>query len=97
MRVERTSGPRRSARTFSAEIAGFTVSKGLAALVALDNIDFFSIADFADTTAPHNEHIFVALVLVGFAFVGTRFVPTWEPQGELNPRPAAYQGAEPAG
>jgi len=68
-------------------------SMGLAALVALDDFDFFSTADFADTTAPHHKHIFVALVLVGFAFVETRFVPTWDPQGELNPR-RALRGRE---
>lgn len=62
---------------------------GLAALVALDDFDFFSTADFAATTGPHHKHIFVALVLVGFAFVETRFVPTWDPQGGiLNPRRA---------
>jgi len=34
----------------------------------MDDIDFFSAADFADTTAPHHEHIFVALLLVAVAF-----------------------------
>ena len=58
----------------------------------MDDFDFFSTADFADTTAPY-KHIFVALVLVGFAFVETRFVPTWDPQGELNPR-RALRGRE---
>ena len=54
--------------SFLLRLVGLAVSLGLALAVAMDDIDFFSAADFADTTAPHHEHIFVALLLVAVAF-----------------------------
>jgi hypothetical protein len=39
---------------------------GTAFLVALNDIDFFSLEDLFDTTAPHHEHIVVALGVCGF-------------------------------
>ncbi len=38
---------------------------GLAFVVALNDVDFFSLADLFDTTEPHHEHIVAALLLVG--------------------------------
>ena len=38
---------------------------GTAILVALNDIDFFSVQDLLDTAHPHHEHIVVALVLGG--------------------------------
>jgi len=38
---------------------------GTAFLVALNDIDFFSLEDLFDTAQPHHEHIVVALVVCG--------------------------------
>ena len=38
---------------------------GTALLVALNDIDFFSLEDLFDTAHPHHEHIVVALVVGG--------------------------------
>ena len=44
---------------------GLLLFWGLAALVAIDDIDFFSLEDFGDTSGLHHEHIFFALALLG--------------------------------
>jgi len=40
-------------------------SWGTTGLVALNDIDFFSMEDLLDTSHPHHEHIVVVLVLGG--------------------------------
>jgi len=48
---------------------------GTALLVALNDIDFFSLEDLLDTAHPHHEHIVVALVLGGI--VGSVVLLLW--------------------
>ncbi len=50
---------------FSLSIALLAVFWGLAFLVMLNDIDFFSLEDLFDTTEWHHEHIVVALVFCG--------------------------------
>lgn len=38
---------------------------GLALLVALDDVDFFSLSDLFDFDAPHHEHIVATLGFLG--------------------------------
>ena len=44
---------------------------GMALLVALNDIDFFSFQDLFDTTEWHHEHIVAALLFVGLIMGGT--------------------------
>jgi hypothetical protein len=48
---------------------------GTALLVALNDIDFFSLEDLLDTARPHHEHIVVGLVLGGI--VGSVVLFLW--------------------
>jgi hypothetical protein len=48
-----------------ASIGGLVGFWALAALVAIDDIDFFNRQDFLDLHGLHHEHIFAALVLFG--------------------------------
>jgi cytochrome c-type biogenesis protein CcmE len=49
----------------SLPIASLALIWGLAFFVMLNDIDFFSLQDLLDTSAPHHEHIVVALLLGG--------------------------------
>lgn len=42
----------------------------LALVVALNDIDFFSMSDLLDLHEPHHEHIVVALILCGLIAAG---------------------------
>jgi len=47
---------------------------GTALLVALNDIDFFSLHDLFDTAHPHHEHIVVALGIGGLVASGIIFL-----------------------
>ena len=42
---------------------------GLAAAAVLNDIDVFALHDLFDVTAPHHEHIVIALVALGFVWL----------------------------
>lgn len=68
VRGERMNRTRMSAAL--AGLVGLIAFWGLAILVALDDIDFFSSEDFRDTSGLHHEHIVLGLALLGLvAFV----------------------------
>jgi hypothetical protein len=56
---------------------------GTALLVALNDIDFFSLSDLLDTAHPHHEHVVVALLIGGSLVSAFIF---W--RGRAGPAPA---------
>jgi hypothetical protein len=58
----------------SLPVAFLALFWGLAFFVMLNDIDFFSLQDLFDTSAPHHEHIVVALVFCGIVAAGISLI-----------------------
>ncbi len=67
---------------FSLSIGLLVVFWGLALLVMLSDVDFFSVHDLFDTRALHHEHIVVALFLCGI--VAAAISSIWNRLGRTN-------------
>ncbi len=66
----------------SLSVALLAVFWGLAFLVMLNDVDFFSLQDLFDTHELHHEHIVVALIFCGIVAAGISLI--WNQQRRMD-------------